>query len=1161
MPGWQNVRVFLSSTFRDMHAERDHLIKFTFPALREKLLPHRVELYDIDLRWGITEDEAKNERVVRLCLEQVDACHPFFLAFVGHRYGWVPPKIPADATEKYAFITKFPGVSVTELELRHGAMLEPAGKRSLILLRNDAALESIPQATRNKDFLEADPALRAKLQALRQEIEGCPVPVQPYSATWNPRPYDRVNRMRGKLDGLDQFGKQVEAWLWRAIKDELKLPDTPAAIDPLDAEGDLHERFLEIRTRLYIGRDALYAHLSDFARASGETPLLLTGESGLGKSAALARFVRYFRKENPDAFVLAHFVGASPRTTSLPTMLERLTQELKRKFSLTLPDVSSPDEIIRTFQVALTSLPPSARVVLVFDALNQLDADDRADTLIWLPEHLPANVRALCSAATGPQRAPKVLSAFGDREYVAVPMQPLTLDERRAIVKAVPKLVAKTLDDRQIDGLLANPATENPLFLMVALEELRGYGSFENLNVVIARLPHTGDALAALFEQVFERLEKEFGSTLVPQVLRLIACSRRGLAGPDLVELTRDLNEAADDLYPLLRQLEPYLHRRDGLYDFYHMSIRRAVERHYLKWESEEDQQDPWLRWNPDRRPPAGDPTEPEIETRDRLIGWLTNDRLAPRSLDELPWQLAQLRMWQELFDLLGDLSFFAAAWQANEVEVRTAWSLVKTVGKLEPLDAYRGILADPAAEQDRDALWPLALYLWNSGYGTETLPLWSHLIAAFRAAADLPRLQASFGNQALILKNTGDLVGAMTLLKQQEAICRRLNDPAGLSRSLGNQAVILLSTGDLGGAINLLKEQETICRRLNELHGLQASLGNQGFLLWSTGDLDGAMRLLKEKEVICRRLIDPAGLQGSLGNQALILKASGDLDGAMKLHREEEAICRRINDPAGLSCSLGNQAVILQDTGDLNGAMKLLKEKEAICRRLNDPAGLSSCLCGQALILKSTGDLDGAMNLHKQEEAICRRLNDPAGLRRSLGNQALILKAKGDLDGAMKLLKHHEEICRRVNAPAELQVNLGNQALILQDTGDLEGATELHKEEEAICRRLNNPAGLQASLGNQALILKATGDFIGAMNLHKEQEAICRRLNDPNGLAVSLVNQGSLLAFKLQQPREGLPLAEEAARIAAKHGLRALGQQIEPILNRIRTLAQSSPP
>lgn len=34
---WQTVRVFISSTFRDMQAERDHLVRFVFPRLRELL--------------------------------------------------------------------------------------------------------------------------------------------------------------------------------------------------------------------------------------------------------------------------------------------------------------------------------------------------------------------------------------------------------------------------------------------------------------------------------------------------------------------------------------------------------------------------------------------------------------------------------------------------------------------------------------------------------------------------------------------------------------------------------------------------------------------------------------------------------------------------------------------------------------------------------------------------------------------------------------------------------------------------------------------------------------------------------------------------------------------------------------------------------------------
>ena len=31
---WENVYIFISSTFNDMHAERDYLIKRVFPAVR-----------------------------------------------------------------------------------------------------------------------------------------------------------------------------------------------------------------------------------------------------------------------------------------------------------------------------------------------------------------------------------------------------------------------------------------------------------------------------------------------------------------------------------------------------------------------------------------------------------------------------------------------------------------------------------------------------------------------------------------------------------------------------------------------------------------------------------------------------------------------------------------------------------------------------------------------------------------------------------------------------------------------------------------------------------------------------------------------------------------------------------------------------------------------
>jgi len=39
--------VFISSTFRDMHAERDYLVKVVFPELRERCAMRRLHLVDL----------------------------------------------------------------------------------------------------------------------------------------------------------------------------------------------------------------------------------------------------------------------------------------------------------------------------------------------------------------------------------------------------------------------------------------------------------------------------------------------------------------------------------------------------------------------------------------------------------------------------------------------------------------------------------------------------------------------------------------------------------------------------------------------------------------------------------------------------------------------------------------------------------------------------------------------------------------------------------------------------------------------------------------------------------------------------------------------------------------------------------------------------------
>ena len=118
---WQTVRIFVSSTFRDIHAERDYLVKVVFPTLREELEKYLVHLVDIDLRWGVTKEQADNDEVLDICLDQIDACRPFFIGILGERYGWISKELPDSVRSKYGWIRHHTGKSITELEILYRA--------------------------------------------------------------------------------------------------------------------------------------------------------------------------------------------------------------------------------------------------------------------------------------------------------------------------------------------------------------------------------------------------------------------------------------------------------------------------------------------------------------------------------------------------------------------------------------------------------------------------------------------------------------------------------------------------------------------------------------------------------------------------------------------------------------------------------------------------------------------------------------------------------------------------------------------------------------------------------------------------------------------------------------------------------------------------------
>jgi hypothetical protein len=288
MAGWKTVRVFISSTFRDMHAERDYLVKRVFPAMRERLEEHRIHLIDIDLRWGVTQEQADNDQALDLCLDLIDECRPFFIGILGERYGWVPRQFSEQAASKYGWVQHHTGKSITELEIHHGVLADPEmHDHSLFFFRDPSFADDVPLEIRS--VVEAEDADSAeRLNALKQAIRDAHLPVSPmenypceyaglrvnWRLAWKeltagdcqaleaiahdglvtPEEDERLSdgnrefvRRHGDVyqKGLETFGEEVERRLWSGMRRQLSLPDAPTRLAYRLATE--HEFALEIK--------------------------------------------------------------------------------------------------------------------------------------------------------------------------------------------------------------------------------------------------------------------------------------------------------------------------------------------------------------------------------------------------------------------------------------------------------------------------------------------------------------------------------------------------------------------------------------------------------------------------------------------------------------------------------------------------------------------------------------------------------------------------------------------------------------------------------------------------------------------------------------------------------------------------------------------------
>lgn len=72
----QAFRVFVSSTFSNLKAERNALQAYVFPRLRELCATKGkgARFQPIDLRWGVSDEASLDQQAMNICLGEVKRC-------------------------------------------------------------------------------------------------------------------------------------------------------------------------------------------------------------------------------------------------------------------------------------------------------------------------------------------------------------------------------------------------------------------------------------------------------------------------------------------------------------------------------------------------------------------------------------------------------------------------------------------------------------------------------------------------------------------------------------------------------------------------------------------------------------------------------------------------------------------------------------------------------------------------------------------------------------------------------------------------------------------------------------------------------------------------------------------------------------------------------
>ncbi len=1164
-------RVFISSTFKDFKNERNMLQEKVFPRLKRLCSEKNFGFQAIDMRWGVRDSEISEQKTVQLCLEEIERCQssnikPNFISLIGNRYGYrpVPYEIPEAeygkicnelTQEEVNFLNQWFRLDENSLpntyllqsrnNLSNNEWWEIEEKINLILRKNifnlgfdnkniqkyvistteheinkgifDSVnsknhvhvfireIENINSHEMCDDYfdIKSDGEIDSTSDDLLKNLKNR---IYEYLPNENIHKYfTKLNKNGISENYLKKLEEDVFKYLSDIIISEMEKYEN---IPELEEEISNQNEFRKTKCNNFTGRYKTIKKIEDYIKNGKKKPLIIYGDSGIGKTSLMAYTSKKFEMEYKDAEIIYRSIGATYKSSELSSLLYSLCNQISKCYNDNIDNLSFEyDMLVETFRKKIRLATKKKPLIILLDGLNNLVDLYDIFQLGWIPQKLPNNVSFIVTTTS--QEYNRFMKEFFTAAD-SIELKNMSVPECNDLFGTLLEKESRTLTKYQKKEILSKiRENSSPLFVNLVFEESKRWKSYTpNEKIII------GNNIKNIIENTFNQLSKKtkHGPILTSKVLSYIYTSKYGLSEDEMLGILSKDSEVLDEIKKsskyfsnitrvpyilwskLYFDLKPYLSKiminETTILSFFHDKIREVVNYKYL-WDSEKIN-----------------------EIHLNISEYFKIQPLNARNVDELAYNLYNASL-DELYNSIKDLSFLYELSMVNEENVIFYWKEIENNTNYRAKNTYEKYLNNPS-KYPFDSIRLLARFFDNNLNLKESYSLYDFLIKESKKKK-ISILNSLLGDLGRVLLNLGEYKKTLNILDEKIKMDLDKNNKIELGSTFLMIGNVYQKQGFYEKAEEYYNKAEKIFLEEKNYWWIQIILGNKGLLLSSKGKFEEASDFHIKEEEICEKYGYDYHFAISKLNQGLIFKELGKFEDAIEIFDDIENKFLELGFKKDLAITYINKAKILRKWGNLLYALELLDNALNLLNSTNIDKKVDA-LTQKGLIYSDIKCYHCSIKFHKMTENICRNYGLIIKLNNSLLNQATIFRHQKKYDKAEKIHEEVKENIKYIDSDNDKALALFELGNLYGEIGKLDSAIKVFDQAKRIFEDIPNYNGQGICLTNKARAYenkyREKGEInylYEALEFLDEAEKMFIKINDNKNLEICLGNKKAI--------------------------------------------------